>query len=131
MLKQAKSAISMVLTVLMLLSNLTGLTFAATSEESTETTEPTSTTENTEVTEVTSQQGTQVTNGDFTFTVLNGTYCEVTLYHGTDAVVEIPFEYEGFIVQSIASNSSCFVGLPSLNLVMPAPIKGMFIVLPA
>lgn len=41
---------------------------------------------------------------DFTYTVLNGTYCEVTGYTGTDVVVEIPSEIDGYIVQSIAGS---------------------------
>ena len=42
---------------------------------------------------------------DYAYTVLNGTYCEITGYTGTDTVLEIPGEIGGYIVQSIADKA--------------------------
>lgn len=42
---------------------------------------------------------------DFTYNVLNGTYCEITGYTGSDTEITIPSEIEGYIVQSIANSA--------------------------
>ena len=41
---------------------------------------------------------------DFTYTVLNGTYCQITGYTGTAAKVSIPSQINGYIVQSLGNN---------------------------
>ena len=41
---------------------------------------------------------------DFTYKVLNGTFCEITGYTGTTSEVVIPGEIEGYIVQKISTN---------------------------
>ncbi len=40
----------------------------------------------------------------FTYTVLNGSYCEITGYTGTDAIVVIPEMIDDYTVQSLANN---------------------------
>ena len=40
---------------------------------------------------------------DFTYKILNGTYCEITGYNGNEAVVRIPTEIGGYTVQRIAN----------------------------
>ena len=42
---------------------------------------------------------------DFLYTVLNGTYCEITGYLGDETTVAIPAEIDGYIVQSIADET--------------------------
>ena len=42
---------------------------------------------------------------DFKYKVLNGSYCEVTGYTGTETKIRIPSEINGYIVQSIGSNA--------------------------
>ncbi len=56
-------------------------------------------------TETTEEISAQSEATDFSYTVLNGTYCEITGYTGTDSVVEIPAEIDGYIVQSIAAKA--------------------------
>ena len=41
---------------------------------------------------------------DFTYTVLNGTYCQITGYTGTAAKISIPSQINGYIVQSLGNN---------------------------
>ncbi len=41
----------------------------------------------------------------FTYKVLNGTYCQLTGYTGTDTIVRIPGELDGYTVQSIAASA--------------------------
>ena len=41
-------------------------------------------------------------SGDFSYTALNGTYCQITGYSGTESELIIPESLEGLIVQSIA-----------------------------
>ena len=47
------------------------------------------------------------TAGEFAYTVLNGTYCEVTGYTGTKDSITIPSEIDGYIVQRIANFAFC------------------------
>ena len=42
------------------------------------------------------------TEDDFLYEVLNGSFCEISGYIGTDAEVTIPAQMDGYIVQSIA-----------------------------
>ena len=43
--------------------------------------------------------------GDFTYEVLNGSYCAVTGYTGSDREIVIPSEIDGYIVQEISANA--------------------------
>ena len=42
---------------------------------------------------------------DFTYRVLNGTYCAITGYTGSDAEIVLPSEIDGYIVQEIADSA--------------------------
>ena len=42
---------------------------------------------------------------DFSYTVLNGTYSNITGYTGSDAVIAIPGEIDGYIVQTIGNGA--------------------------
>ncbi len=42
---------------------------------------------------------------DFTYTVLNGTYCQITGYTGTDSVLILPETIDGYVVQSVADRA--------------------------
>ena len=42
---------------------------------------------------------------DFTYAVLNGSYCQVTGYTGTETAIQIPSEMDGYIVQSIGDGA--------------------------
>ena len=41
---------------------------------------------------------------DYTYTVLNGAYCQITGYTGTAAAIRLPSEINGYIVQSLGNN---------------------------
>ena len=53
---------------------------------------------------------------DFTYSVLNGTYCKITAYTGSDVAVRVPSEIDGYIVQSIGDNA--FKGNTTLTTVV-------------
>ena len=42
---------------------------------------------------------------EFTYSVLNGTYCAIKAYKGTATEVVIPAEIDGYIVQKISNNA--------------------------
>ena len=44
------------------------------------------------------------TVSDYSYTALNGTYCQITGYTGTATAIRIPAEINGYIVQSLANN---------------------------
>ena len=46
-----------------------------------------------------------VSRDEFTYEVLNGTYCAVTEYTGEEAEVTVPSEIDGYIVQEISSSA--------------------------
>ncbi|MBE5874618.1 MAG: hypothetical protein E7287_09480, partial [Lachnospiraceae bacterium] len=58
---------------------------------------------------------------DFTYSALNGTYCEITGYTGTATQIIIPDEIDGYIVQKISGNA--FKNKTSLErIVLPAEL---------
>ena len=50
-------------------------------------------------------QSEEYAQDDFTYEVLNGTYCAITGYTGKDSEVTIPSEINGYCVQSLAANA--------------------------
>lgn len=84
-----------------------------------ETTEPAVSQTVTEVAEAVVSEAT-----GFSYTVLNGTYCEVTGYTGTETAITIPSEIDGYIVQSIGNNA--FKGNKTLTAVaFPETLESM------
>ena len=66
--------------------------------------------------------GDQGSEGDFTFTVLNGTYASITGYTGSEAEVVIPEEIGGYIVQTIGG--SAFKGKTGItSVVIPDTVE--------
>lgn len=40
-------------------------------------------------------------SGEYTFEILNGTYCKITSYSGNETEIDMPEELNGYIVQSL------------------------------
>ncbi|MBQ2858203.1 MAG: leucine-rich repeat protein, partial [Bacteroidaceae bacterium] len=77
----------------------------ATQEETVTNTEETSPSNVSISEETETYPATSDVTSEFSYTVLNGTYCQVTGYTGNETAITIPSEINGYIVQSIGNNA--------------------------
>ena len=69
-------------------------------------------------------QSEEYAQDDFTYEVLNGTYCAITGYTGKDSEIIIPSEINGYCVQSLSAN--VFAGnLTIKKIILPETIESI------
>ncbi len=68
--------------------------------------------------------------GDFTYEILNGTFCKITKYEGNESEIDIPEDLGGYIVQSLASGifkNNTFIKSVSLPYTLETVEKEIFL----